>query len=203
MYIFLPGPVELAILFVLVCPVACVHIDAKTKAYISYHVKAYESDPQSTQYGSIIIPSLDPTITIPDPEDFCLPKIILWCPVARHGLQLLCPEHHCLVRQSFWQDGPQIWRQPRLIYDIGGNILLISRNYICTSRRRCRFLSTDQRMMQQLPSRVIVPFCIQHRSGYTPTLMDYVYSQITHGMTFSEISRSLFEMKCIICEQYA
>jgi hypothetical protein len=66
-----------------------------------------------------------------------LPKVFIWCPISHYQLKLLCPVHNTelvckqwtsvLSKESHWN--------PRLVYDLGGNVIFVQRCYECMAPR--------------------------------------------------------------------
>ena len=75
--------------------------------------------------GNVISPS--PSLHCEEPNEyhFICPKLIIWDPMKR--FELKCLKHNASLKPSFWFGKQSPWRQPRLLYDVGGNVLLISR----------------------------------------------------------------------------
>lgn len=61
-------------------------------------------------------------------------KMFIWCPMSRFKLELRCPQHDEPLKISRWMGNlkSEGSDNPRLVYDIGGNILLIQRHYSCS-----------------------------------------------------------------------
>ena len=55
----------------------------------------------------------------------------------------------------------------------------------------CRYRSTDEAILTQLPSWIYIPFVLSHRSGISNELMDFIYFHIGTGTIFSEISKAI------------
>ena len=171
----------------------CVNINEETLSFIQDCICKLDDNPKSPSLIGILNPPMV-CIDSSNKNDYFLPKILLWCPITQFGAQYLhCPQHKACLKACYWQNTNQVWRQPRHLYDTYGNVLLIARNYICTSSMRCRILSTDPRITAQLSKRINVPFALFHKAACTNELLDFIYAQIAIGVTFNEIARAIQE----------
>ena len=104
------------------------------------------------------------------PEAFLVPDIVLWEPLSYfHSLSLICPS--CLeigvnelLRPIRWKDGRTINDQPRFLYGLSNNVLLVSRIYLCKNKHQ--ILSHDDRILSQIDDQFLptsfpglFPFC--------------------------------------------
>ena len=98
------------------------------------------------------------------PEEFLVEDIILWDPLSHNpDLNLRCPS--CFetgaidesVRATRWKDGSSSCDQPRRLYGLSNNVLLVSRVYMC--RRRHQTISHDPAILSS-KGFVSCPFCI-------------------------------------------
>jgi len=129
----------------------------------------------------------------------CLPKIFIWCPIQHNGIKVLCPVHHSQLKFEKWTsrvDGRHA-NNPRLVYDLGGNIILIQACYVC--RHGDRFLSASKDILDSLPSQVkeSFPFRVSHRSACSNCLLDFLITSLTMGHSFLDITESLLAIKII------
>lgn len=170
-----------------------VSIDDNTTSYIQSCITTYEENHQNTFFDNIILPPMNFDVHMDEnmQRTTFLPKLILWCPMTMHRLKIMCPKHHTTLKATYWQCKNDIWRQPRLVYDMNGNILLVSRMYICS--RECRFLSSDTQVLDMISNLIYVPFTLFHKCGYTDTLKEHINGQICVGVSFSQIQTSISE----------
>ena len=106
-----------------------VTFDVNIDEYVKRLIVDFLSEPESSRYDNVIIP---PRLGKKDHE-FFLPKVFIWCPMQHFRLEIPCPIHHSPLTASFFTDELQKVspRNPRLVYDLRGNILLVQRLYIC------------------------------------------------------------------------
>ena len=162
--------------------------------YINGCIEMFLKNPKCLFFDGIVNPPRIGSSDETNIESFFLPKIVIWCPLTRWQLSLICPSHKKILKPSYFMNSNQVWRQPRLIYDLSGNVVLISRSYICQTQFRCRFRSTDDIILQQIPAHFHIPFVLSYRSGVSEELMNYLYCQIGTGVTFNEISNMISEL---------
>jgi len=81
-----------------------------------------------------------------------LPKIFIWCPLQHNRARLQCPVHRCQLTFHRWTShvvGENSYN-PRLVYDLDGNVVLVQAYYVCP--RGDRFLSASKEILDLLPS---------------------------------------------------
>ena len=81
-------------------------------------------------------------------------------------------------------------RNPRLVYDFGGNILLVQRFYICSHRGfRHHFFSGSEAIVKSLPATIstLFPFKVYHRSCCTKDLLHLIETLVLEGVSFLQI----------------
>ena len=80
----------------------------------------------------------DRTIEIQYKDAKLIPKILIWCPIRHYGLTINCPVHNCPLRVGKWTDvlsGARADpRNPRLVYDLHANLVLVQVFYECSDR---------------------------------------------------------------------
>ena len=135
-----------------------------------------------------------------------IPKIFIWCPIRHNQLTILCPVHNYPLRIGHWTDlmdsSRADPRNPRLIYDLNGNIILVQAFYECSEKLPERektghhYLSASNEILDLLPSRIsrTFPIVMQQRSGFTLRLYDYVICGIYQGQNFMELSEGIASM---------
>ena len=64
-----------------------------------------------------------------------LAKIFIGCPIKHYKLKRLCPIHNVGLQRKQWLselEKESRWN-PRLVYDLGSNVIFVERSYECTS----------------------------------------------------------------------
>lgn len=107
----------------------------------------------------------------------------------------MCPVHRSQLKFDKWTsrvDGSNS-SNSRLVYDLGGNIVLIQASYVCPHGDR--FLSVSKEILDSLPSQVkdYFPFRMSHRSC-SNCLLDFLITSLTMGHSFLDITESLLAM---------
>ena len=128
-----------------------------------------------------------------------LPDIFLWSPVKQLNIQLLCPIHGIPLQESVWTTSSRknSNQNPRLIYGLQRNILLIQQVYVCPSGKPHRYYSASQFVMQHPKVKNLTlrfPFKKYHRSMYTVDLIEYIITQIINGVNFLPATESISAM---------
>ena len=123
-------------------------------------------------------------------HEFFLPTVFIWCPMQHFRLEIPCPIHHSPLTASFFTDELQKVspRNPRLVYDLRGNILLVQRLYTCNQGQQARrYLSASMPVLKQIPKVYLMccfPIVMFHRSACTNDLVDFVETEILQGVSF-------------------
>ena len=78
-----------------------------------------------TLMGTILGSSVSFHTDTPNEHHYFRPKVLIWDPIKLFTLS--CMQHNDTLKPSFWFGKQTRWRQPRLLYDIGGNVLLVGR----------------------------------------------------------------------------
>ena len=84
---------------------------------------------------------------------------------------------------------------PRLVFDVGENILLVQRFYICKAGHR--YLSTSPEIMHSIPQRIQLtcfPIRVFHKTACTLELIDMANSWVCHGVNFLQMADSIANM---------
>lgn len=152
---------------------------------------AGKSDTPWLQHG-VIIRSDQRRSIICTPEEYLVEDIILWDPLSNSpNLNLRCP--NCFetgavdepVRATRWKDGGSSCDQPRRLYGLNNNVLLVSRVYMC--QRRHQTIAHDPAILSQVRHLFRLPFVLFHRGGITRELSDFIISHANADMTMSDI----------------
>lgn len=125
------------------------------------------------------------------PEAFLIPDIVLWEPLAYFThLSLFCPSCAEIgVQESLrpirWKDGSTTNDQPRLLYGLRNDVLLVGRVYLCKNKHQ--ILSHDNGILSQIDDQFPPPFVLFHKTGVTRELFQFFTSHITAGMTIADV----------------
>lgn len=168
-------------------------LDAHVDEYLKGLIKEFQVDASSSRYDHAIIPPrIGETI-----QDFLLPRVFIWCPMQHYNLKILCPVHKSPLTAGYFTDelikkGP---RNPRLVYDVGGNILLVQRFYICQNGGiKHRYLSASQPILSLIPKLHGIgcfPIVMFYKSACTKQLINLVETQTLQGVNFLSICGGL------------
>ncbi|KAJ7353725.1 hypothetical protein OS493_032595 [Desmophyllum pertusum] len=124
-------------------------------------------------------------------EAFLVPDILFWDPTFYFPeCALLCPscEEQGLFEQLHpirWKDGSRTYDQPRQLYGLRNDVLLVSRVYLCKNKHQ--ILSHDSGIISQVKDKYIPPFVLCHKVGVTREMFQFVTSHVRAGMTISDI----------------
>eukprot|EP00794_Sanderia_malayensis_P002581 gene2581-2980_t len=168
-----------------------VTLNKEDEKYLTTVIKDFIADPRNSKYNAIIEPPM-PTESS-GKELYFLPRILLWCPILQFGIQIRCPSHQTVLQPRAWTDrlvhvGV---RNPRLVFDLHENILLVQRFYCCNHNHK--FLSGSFEIMQHLPNSITYHFQARvfHRSAATYDMIDMINEWVLHGMNFFQISECI------------
>ena len=96
------------------------------------------------------------------------------------------------MRTLFWV--LQFLRNPRLGYDLRGNILIIQRYYVCRQKGAAhRYLSASTAVLEGLPPLYAncFPLIMYRRTACTKELVDFVETQMIQEVSFFKICEAL------------
>ena len=132
--------------------------------------------------------------SIPNPDDYLLPTVLIWDPVEQFQLLTLeCPV--CLVplinHEKKWADGSTAGK-PRILHSFKHTVLLVSRIYICKNHMHV-LLAHDEKVLSLLSRSVKIPFVLLHRTGYTQSFVEQLLILTNNGMNF-------YNIECIISQ---
>ena len=177
--------------------VCSVVLDETIQRYIKKVIVLFEKDMQSSWFDHVIQP---PVRECPEERNnaqrqFLLPKLLIWAPAEHFKLQLWCPTHGALMTGKQWTDvfSKKSYLNPRMVYDLSGNIILVQRYYQCTYQgfdRQCRYLSGSEVIMECLPKSIsnLFPIKKYHKSCCTTDLVNLVETLVLEGNNFLKIS---------------
>lgn len=139
-----------------------------------------------------------------NPGNGLMTKIFLWCPLQHYQIPLLCPSHKCPLVFHSWttQLTRQSPRNPRLVYDLSGNIILVQSIYRCpynladqTSTGH-EFYSASTDILECIPQELNDKFPVKifYRTACSKDLLDYVVTHIGRGQNFLELAEDIASM---------
>ena len=178
--------------------IICVLLGKEAGQYLRDVLREFECTPQNGRFDQIV--------EGPHAMSKLIPKLFIWCPIRHYGLTILCPIHGCPLKVGQWTDLPDSSntspRNPRLIYDLNGNVILVQAFYECSESLPenvmigHRYLSASNDVLGALPESVVkeFPLIMQQRSGFTLRLYDYLITGIYQGQNFMELSEGIASM---------
>ena len=181
-------------------------LDSDVEDYVKKIIREFVQDSRSCRFDNVIEPPVFPmerseqSRTHWRKKDFVMPTISVWCPVAQYGSILRCPEHGAILETGDWTNvltKNSCYWNPRLVYAIGGNIILIQRVYVCRQGgMRHFYLSASKTLMKSTPPLLLSAFSfkIYHLSACTKQLLAY-----TGGVNFLKISETIASMNYKAC----
>lgn len=132
---------------------------------------------------------------------FLVPDVILWDPMAYFPHRVIfcptCDEQE--VKEDLhpirWIDGSKTYEQPRLLYGLRNDVLLVSRVYLCKNKHQ--IISHDSGILSQVKEDFPPPFVLFHHAGVTTELFQFVIAHVRAGMTIADVQalwhQSLFD----------
>ena len=117
----------LSILFHFIIFSSGVYISEDAHNVLRRVLEDFEENPQNSRYDHVIF--TDST------DCKFLPKVFVWCPITHFKLNLLCLVHNCKLQAKQWTSvlSKESHWNPRLVYDLDGNIIFVQRSYECIS----------------------------------------------------------------------
>jgi len=97
------------------------------------------------------------------------------------------------MHMSHWNDGTRSDNQPRIIHDVKNIAYLVSAVYSCDNDHK--MLAHDERMLKQLPTRLLAPFFLFYRTGITRCLADMITTMTLKGLNFYNIESLILEQR--------
>ena len=117
----------------------------------------------------------DRVIELPYASAKLIPKVFVWYPMRHNDVTIFCPHHGCPLRAARWadklDDSRAHPRNPRLINDLNGNLILVQAYYECSlllsgnEAPRHRYLLASAEVMSQLPPHIVRLFPLFCSSG--------------------------------------
>ena len=167
-------------------------MNKEAEDYVRQVIRSFQDDPKNPLFDHIILPP---------PSAAHLPRLFLWSPLEHFGFSMKCPIHKHLLTGTQWTDNlTQSNRfNPRLIYDVGANILLIQRIYLCNGKPYKHDLkSVTTFMFKRYPiafSPTQFPFKLYRRSIVSYDLIDQVFKDVLNNISFARTVESFSALK--------
>ena len=164
-----------------------IQLEKQAAIYINNLVDEFKENPASRCFDNII----PPPRTGKNIEDFFYPKIFIWCSIDHYGLEVMCPVH--VLKTGCFTDEVEKKspRNPRIAYDLFGNVLVIQRHYICCHKGIShRYFSASGAIMKAIPQMYSIgcfPLVMFHRSTCAKKLVDVLETQLLQGLNFIKI----------------
>ena len=156
-------------------------------------IEEFNTNPTHSRYDFVVQPGLA--------DAKLLPKVFIWCPMQHFGVVVYCPDHKCPMRFFAWTSDlkARSFKEPRLVYDLHGNIILVQSIYRCNHNLPDRashgheYTSASPKLLQSLPRDLEMkfPFKLYYRSACSQDLLDYVIVHIGRGQTFLELAEDI------------
>lgn len=186
----------MTILFFLtvVCNVLITCTSYSSLEFVAFVLDNYRTNGFSFQHGVLIkadqrMPTSETSCT---PEEHTVYDVIIWDPLtASSNLALWCPLcAECsglnrTLKATRWKDGKTTCDQPRRLYGLTNNALLVSRVYVCDQRHQ--IIAHDPAVLSQVQDVFFIPFLLFHKVGITRELHGFIVSHANAGLTISEI----------------
>ena len=173
--------------------VVTVSLGDKEQEILDGLLKEFERNPSHSRFDHIVRPA--------SPDCQLMPKVFIWCPLKHFQHTILCPAHNIPLVFHCWtsnmKDGS--FQQPRLVYDLHGNIILVQAIYRCkynlpdASSVGHEYHSASNEIMQKVGVEVSKKFPIKlfYKSACSFELLDYIIVHIGRGHNFMELSEDI------------
>lgn len=170
--------------------VKSITLDDNAEKYVLKTIREFELNSRSTVSDHVILPPNLPE-GANSQKEYMLPKSFIWCPISHYQLPLCCPNHECILELGQWTDvlTKLSYRNPRMVYNIDVNMLLIQRSYLCRQNHH-RLLSARKTVIESLPRYIssVIPFNMYHRAGCSKHVLDMTENLVFKGVNFLKIS---------------
>ena len=152
----------------------CITMGEKEQKMLKVLIDKYALQPTNMRYRFVLQLGLGNN----------LPKVFIWCLKQHFDIDILCPENKTPLTFHCWtyEVGKDSFRQPRLVYDLHSNVILVQAIYRCsykspdTSSSKREYHSALPEMLASLPSRISQQFPLKqfYRSASSQNLLDYL-----------------------------
>ncbi|XP_066927265.1 uncharacterized protein, partial [Clytia hemisphaerica] len=128
-------------------------------------------------------------------------QIFVWSPLESFGVTAACKKHNCPLYGSDWTSDvthENSGRNPRLIYCLFYNIILIQRYYRCSNKGdKCLMSSTSKDFMELLHPTIAnnFPYKLYCRSAFSYKLIDFIFEMVANGSSFNSIANNIASIK--------
>ena len=104
------------------------------------------------------------------------------------------------MRGSYWNDGSNDARKPRMVHGINDIVYLVSAVFVCDKRHK--MLAHDESILQLLP-KSLIPFILSHQTGFTKELSDLCTTLCKRGINFYNMESLILEKRweCFVQKQ--
>jgi hypothetical protein len=152
-------------------------------SFIDRSIEEFAANPR--QKTGIISPPLPPSF-----QAIC-PGLLLWNPVQSFGATLRCSEcqNSTLFFNQRWTKGKR--HSPRLLYNLGRNLRLVSALYQCNTCHTDALAHADK-VLNQLAGICDIPFILFNKSGVSISAYGTINDCIAEGMSFNGV-KHVFE----------
>ena len=164
--------------------------DEKLQKKLNELLEKVEKNPRDPIYSSPVI--LD--------RDFPI-RIFIWNPIERFGLKLNCLSHNKALQHASWSSNVLHNKNrlnPRLIFCLHYNILLVQKVYKCPMNDRpCLLLATNSDLMDRYSEDIIkcFPFHVFPTTILTQRMIEFTFEMASSGSDFRSIARSAANLK--------
>ncbi|XP_066913274.1 uncharacterized protein [Clytia hemisphaerica] len=155
-------------------------------------VKKFNEDPTNPRYQ----------------QPFCLTSseyskpihIFIWSPQEQHcGFELRCFQHNSNFQpyQLTTNVVKQNWLNPRLLFCVRNNILLVQQIYQCNGDKKCKLFAASKECFALLDEKISKTFqmSLYNRSGYSYALIELLFEMISKGNNFQQVSQILANLR--------
>jgi len=163
----------------------------KEQKVLNYLLNEFNLQPAHPRYNSVIQLGITSV----------LPKVFIWCPKQHFQVDIVCPVHKIAMAFHCWISNlnANSFRQPRLVYDLHGNIIFVQAIYRCPyispdhSSSRHDYHSASTEILAILPPHLSQQFPLKlfYRSACSQELLDYVIVHIGRGHNFLELAEDI------------
>lgn len=176
--------------FLLIHHHQCITLGEEESKIIEEIVEEFKKSPTDSKY--------DHVIHLPISKAHLIPKVFIWCPIMHYQIPLRCPVCNNALKVKGFAKAVHSTkskdRAPRLIYDVGGNILLIQTYYICLNKdKHHTYVSATPEILDKLPRNTAkrLPFILHYKSGFSNDLLDFLLVSVNMGHTFQEVTEMI------------
>lgn len=124
--------------------------------------------------------------------------VLIWSPLEQYPALIdnlnRCSQCNSILSPDGWTSGCSGQTNPRLLYSINTNAILISRVYIC--QKQHRFLGHCPDIINAFTRQgliSLVPFILWHKTGFTAILADFIVNMCESGLPMIQIESMLAE----------